>query len=395
MSSFDVAVVGGAGHVGAPLAMVLASKGHRTLAYDINRASLDRLERGELPFLEEGGPQLLASVRASGRLSFTAKVSDIAAVPIVIVTIGTPIDEFHNPKVDIVTRCIDQLMPYLSPGQTIVLRSTVSPGVTEYVARYLAQRGKPLGVAFAPERVVQGFAIREMQELAQIVSGTTPEAEEVAARLFGTIAPKIVRLRPKEAEFAKLITNAYRYIQFAAANQFYMLVEDAGLDYSRVLAGMKQEYPRLRDFPGPGFAAGPCLMKDTMQLAAFGSGFGLGGMAMRINEGLPGFIVDQVARRHDLLRSTVGILGMAFKAESDDIRDALSYKLGKILRFRGATVLYSDEYAKDPTFIPKEALIERSDIVIVGVPHAAYRTLCVPDRVDLVDLWGVLPRKAS
>jgi len=296
---------------------------------------------------------------------------------------------------DTVDQMIDQLLPHLAFGQTIVLRSTVSPGVTEYVARYLAKHGNPLGVAFAPERVVQGFAIQEMQDLAQIMSGTTPGAEEVAARLFGTIAHKIVRMRPKEAEFAKLITNAYRYIQFAAANQFYMLVEDAGLDYRRVLTGMKQDYPRLRDFPGPGFAAGPCLMKDTMQLAAFGSGFGFGSMAMRINEGMPGFIVEQVARRHDLVHSTVGILGMAFKAESDDIRDALSYKLGKILRFRGASVLYSDEYAKDPTFISKEELVERSDIVIVGVPHAAYRTICVPDRVDVVDLWGALPRKAS
>ena len=395
MSRFDVAVVGGAGHVGAPLAMVLASKGQRTLAYDVNRTTLSQLQHGEMPFLEEGGPELLAKVLASGRLAFSSHAADLADVPIVIVTIGTPIDEFHNPKVEIVTRCLDQLLPYLSSTQTIILRSTVSPGVTEYVARYLAQRGKPLGVAFAPERVVQGFAIREMQEIAQIVSGTTPEAEEVAARLFGTIAPKIVRLRPKEAEFAKLITNAYRYIQFAAANQFYMLVEDAGLEYERVLAGMKQDYPRLRDFPGPGFAAGPCLMKDTMQLAAFGSGFGLGSLAMRINEGLPSFVVEQVARRHDLVRTTVGILGMAFKAESDDIREALSYKLGKILRFRGANVLYSDEYVKDPTFISKEELVERSDVVVVGVPHAAYVQLCVPDRVDLVDLWGALPRQAS
>jgi UDP-N-acetyl-D-mannosaminuronic acid dehydrogenase len=375
--------------------MVLASKRLRTLAYDINQATLAQLERGEMPFLEAGGPELLASVLGSGRLAFSSDPADLADIPIVILTIGTPIDEFHNPKVETISRCIDQLLPYLSLGQTIILRSTVTPGVTDYVARYLAQHGKPLGVAFAPERVVQGFAIREMQDLTQIVSGTTPEAEEVAARLFGAIAPKVVRMRPKEAEFAKLITNAYRYIQFAAANQFYMLVQDAGLDYGRVLAGMKQDYPRLRDFPGPGFAAGPCLMKDTMQLAAFGSGFGFGSMAMRINEGLPSFLVEQVARRHDLTHSTVGILGMAFKAESDDIREALSYKLEKILRFRGATVLCSDEYANAPTFVSKELLVERSDIVIVGVPHAAYRTLCIPDRVDLVDVWEAIPRRAA
>jgi UDP-N-acetyl-D-mannosaminuronic acid dehydrogenase len=375
--------------------MVLALRGHRVVAYDLNRNALHRLAQGEMPFLEDGGPALLAEVNATGRLRFSADASDLAGIPVIVITIGTPIDEFHNPKVEIVTRCIDDLLPYLSLDQTIVLRSTVSPGVTEYVSGYLAKRGKPLGVAFAPERVVQGAAIREMQELPQIVSGTTPAAEEVAAKLFATVAPHIVRMRPKEAEFAKLITNAYRYIQFAAANQFYMMVEEAGLDYGRVLAGMKENYTRLRDFPGPGFAAGPCLMKDTMQLSAFDTGsMGIGNLAMRINESLPNFIVEQAARRHDLKQTRVGILGMTFKAESDDIRESLSYKLGKILRFRGATVLYSDEYAKDPTFVPKETLVEGSDVIIVGVPHSAYRRLCVPDSVDVIDLWAVLPRKS-
>jgi UDP-N-acetyl-D-mannosaminuronic acid dehydrogenase len=394
MSSHDVAVVGGAGHVGAPLAMVLASRGHRVLAYDLDRDALARLARGQMPFLEDGGPALLADMNASGRLHFSADAADLAGIPIIVITIGTPIDEFHNPKVEVVTRCLDELLPYLSLDQTIILRSTVSPGVTEYVTGYLAKQGKPLGVAFAPERVVQGAAIREMQELPQIVSGTSPAAEDVAAKLFATVAPHIVRMQPKEAEFAKLITNAYRYIQFAAANQFYMMVEEAGLDYGRVLAGMKENYTRLRDFPGPGFAAGPCLMKDTMQLSAFDSGsLAIGNLAMRINEGLPNFIVEQAGRRHDLKRTRVGILGMTFKANSDDIRESLSYKLGKILRFRGATVLYSDEHAKDPTFIAKEDLVAGSDLIIVGVPHAAYQKLCVPDRVDVIDLWGVLPRK--
>lgn len=384
-------MVGGAGHVGAPLAIVLAAKGHPTVAYDADRDAIDCLARGEMPFREDGGRELLTATRATGLLRFSTDPADIRGARVVVITIGTPIDEFHNPKVEVITRCVDHLLPYLAMDQTIVLRSTVTPGVTDYVARYLSQRGMPLGVAFCPERVVQGCAIRELQELTQIVSGTTPEAEETAASLFGSIAPNIVRMRPREAEFAKLITNAYRYIQFAAANQFYMMVEEAGLDYGRVLAGMKQDYPRLRDFPTPGFAAGPCLMKDTMQLTAFdGKRFLLGNMAMSINEGLPSFLVDQIERRRDLARTTVGILGMAFKGDSDDTRDALSYKLGKILRFRGATVLYSDEFAMDPTFIAKEDLIGQSDVVIVGVPHSAYRELAMPERVDLVDLWGVV-----
>jgi UDP-N-acetyl-D-mannosaminuronic acid dehydrogenase len=335
---------------------------------------------------------VLQRVLSSGRLLFTSDPSDVAGIPILIVTIGTPIDEFHNPRLDVVARCLDALLPHLSDDQTIILRSTVFPGVTEYVHDYLRKQGRDIAVAFCPERVVQGKAIVELQTLPQIVSGVTARAEETAARLFGSIAPTIVRMAVKEAEFAKLISNAYRYIQFAAANQFYMMIEAAGLEHRRVLDGLRQDYPRGHGLPGPGFAAGPCLMKDTMQLVAFENNrFLLGNVAMMVNEGLPNFIVERLRARRDLRDTRVGILGMAFKADIDDIRESLSYKLGKILRFHGATVSYSDEYAKDPTFVPKEQLVAEADVVIVGVPHTAYRTLRVPERVEVIDLWRVLP----
>lgn len=389
----EVVIVGGAGHVGAPLAIVLASKGVRTIANDLDQGALDTLAAGRLPFLEVGGEALLERVLEAGTLCFSADPSSVAGVPVVVITIGTPIDEYHNPRVQLIARCLDSLLPHLSDGQTIILRSTVAPGVTEFVDRYLYARGKRLAVAFCPERVVQGHAVEELQTLPQIVSGLTSEAEDTAARVFGKVAPKIVRMGVKEAEFAKLLSNAYRYIQFAAANQFYMLVEAAGVDYGKVLAGLREDYPRMSELPGPGFAAGPCLMKDTMQLVAFDNNhFTLGNVAMMVNEGLPNFLVEQLRSRHDLRMKRVGILGMAFKAEVDDSRDSLSYKLGKILRFHGATVLYSDEYAQDPTFITARELVARSEVVIVGVPHRAYRELRVPERVEVVDLWGVLPR---
>lgn len=392
---FNVCVVGGAGHVGAPLAIVMAAKGMRTLVYDVDQTAIDTLAAGEMPFFEDGAEPLLREALARNMLAFTTDPAGMRDVPVIVITIGTPIDEFHNPQVQAVTRCIDQLLPHLSDEQAIILRSTVSPGVTEYVDRYLRSRGRTPRVAFCPERVVQGYAIRELQQLPQLVSGTTPEAEETAACLFSRIAPKVVRMTPKEAEFAKLISNAYRYIQFAAANQFYMMVEAAGLDYARLLAKLKEDYARMQALPGPGFAAGPCLMKDTMQLVAFNNNnFLLGSVAMMINEGLPNFLVERLRRRYDLARTRVGILGMAFKADTDDTRESLSYKLGKILRFHGAHVFYSDEYAKDPTFVSKEELVSRCDVVIVGVPHSAYRQLRVQPRVDLVDLWGVIRREA-
>jgi UDP-N-acetyl-D-mannosaminuronic acid dehydrogenase len=243
-------------------------------------------------------------------------------------------------------------------------------------------------MAFCPERVVQGHSLNELQQLPQIVSGVTPEAEEAAARLFSTIAPSIVRMKPKEAEFAKLFSNAYRYIQFAAANQFYMMVEAAGLEYHRVLAGMKQDYPRLRDLPGPGLAAGPCLFKDTLQLAAYAHNqFGLGYSAIQVNEGLPTFLIGQLAKNYPLSKLTVGLLGMAFKSESDDVRASLSYKLKKLLRFEARDVLTTDPFVReDPDLLPLETVLARSDVLILCVPHNAYRGLTITKPV--VDVWN-------
>jgi UDP-N-acetyl-D-mannosaminuronic acid dehydrogenase len=396
-TSCDVCVVGGAGRVGLPLALVLADSGLKTLILDINKPALETIAKGTMPFREEGGEVLLKKVHRTDRLTLSSEANSVARAELVVLTIGTPVDEFHNPNLSVLTRCLDELMPHLCDGQTIVLRSTVAPGTTNYIDSYLGSRGKKIGLAFCPERVVQGRAIEEIRALPQLVSGTSPKALAAAKKLFAKIAPEVVEMTPLEAEFAKLVCNAFRYMQFAATNQLYMVVESAGLDYSALLSKMKHGYPRMGSIPGPGFAAGPCLMKDTMQLFAFQKhNFVLGQMATTINEGLPNFIVEQLARRFDLRKKRVGILGMAFKADSDDIRDSLSYKLGKLLRFHGADVFYSDEYANDPTFVDKETLVSKCDIIIVGVPHSAYRSLHVPNDKEIVDLWSTLPgRKAT
>lgn len=390
INRYDVCVIGGAGHVGAPLALVLANRGVRTLICDIDERALKLLSEGEMPFVEEGGEVLLGKALAKQMLGFSSHIRDVVDVPVLILTIGTPIDEFHNPVLSLLTRCIDEMMPFLSDAQIIILRSTVAPGTTDYLDRYLKAKDKKTRVAFCPERVVQGKAIQEIQTLPQIVSGTSIEAKKIAGDLFIKIAPQIVEASTKQAEFAKLICNAYRYIQFAATNQLFMMVESSGLNYNELLNIMKIGYPRMGSIPGPGFAAGPCLMKDTMQLFSLDKhSFILGQVAMTINEGLPNFLVQRLALHGDLSEKTIGVLGMAFKADSDDLRDSLSYKLVKILRFSGASVICSDEYIKDPAFVSKEALIKHSDIIIIGVPHNSYRSLEFPSSIKVIDLWNL------
>jgi UDP-N-acetyl-D-mannosaminuronic acid dehydrogenase len=388
-SEYDVCVIGGAGHVGTPLSLVLASKGFRTLIYDLNPAALQTLQSGRVPFIEDGGEEMLKEVLPTGRLGFTSDPTHIRNAPILILTIGTPIDEFHNPVRTVVIECVRALFPYMDSTRLLVLRSTVSPGTTDELDRFLKRNGKHVAVAFCPERVVQGKAIKEIQTMAQIVSGTTPEAEAMATDLFQKIASKIVRMKPMEAEFTKLICNTYRYIQFAATNQFYMMVESAGCDYNAVVHGVKDEYPRMRDFPGPGFAAGPCLHKDTLQMAAFAeSQFELGHAAIHVNEGLPSFLVSRLARKYPLHDMVVGLLGMAFKAESDDIRSSLSYKLKKLLKHAAADVLCTDPYVQnDATLLPLDQVLQQSDILIISTPHHIYSTIKTDKPV--IDIWNL------
>jgi UDP-N-acetyl-D-mannosaminuronic acid dehydrogenase len=389
---FDLCVVGGAGHVGLPLSIVFAAKGLRVLIYDINGKALETIAGGKMPFMEKGAEPLLREVLDRNLLSFTTSAADVGRATNVIIIIGTPIDEFLNPSLKPITSCIDQLLPHLSDDQLIVLRSTVYPGVTQTIAKYIKDKGRNTKVAFCPERIVQGYAIQELQALPQIVSGATVEAEEAAAGLFEKIAPEIVRLTPSEAELVKLLSNAYRYIQFAVTNQFFLIANSAGVDYYRVLDGMKKNYPRMADVPSAGFAAGPCLFKDTMQLAAFYKNqFSIGHAAMLVNESLPMFVADNLASHYKLDEMTVGLLGMAFKANNDDPRSSLSYKLKKLLSFRAKAVLTTDPYVTtDPTLLPLETVISRSDILVLCAPHTRYRDLQLDAKivVDIWNLWG-------
>jgi UDP-N-acetyl-D-mannosaminuronic acid dehydrogenase len=387
----DVTIVGGAGHVGVPLVLALVEAGLRVNVNDLNKDSLEALHAGRLPFLEHGAENVLSKALVNQRLVFTHAADRISTGGPVIITIGTPVDEFLNPVRKVVQDCVDALLPTLADGQLVVLRSTVFPGTTDWLASYLKTRGRSLKVAFCPERVVQGNGLKELRDMPQIVSGTTPDAEREAAALFERIAPEVVVVSPMEAEFAKLFSNAYRYIEFAATNEFYLVAKSAGVDYQRVLKAMTHNYPRLKGMPRPGFAAGPCLVKDTMQLSAFARNqFGLGHAALLINEGLVLHVVDDIKRRYDLAGITVGLLGMAFKAESDDIRASLSYKFKKVLSGQARAVLTTDPFVTtDPDLRPLDDVIAGSDLLILCAPHAAYRDADFKGK-PVFDVWGHL-----
>jgi UDP-N-acetyl-D-mannosaminuronic acid dehydrogenase len=390
--SVDVAVVGGCGHVGLPFALVSADRGLDVTLFDVNAIAVDQVNAGILPFEERGAAKVLARVLEAGRLRATTDPAFVAHAEHVVVVIGTPIDEHLNPDLKAMQVAIAEIAESLVDGQLLVLRSTVYPGVTAMVENLVARLGVDVDVAFCPERIAEGEAMTELCELPQIIAARTERASERATKLLRVLTDDMVYLEPEEAELAKLFTNTWRYIKFATANQLYMMANDFGLDYERIRSALTYNYPRAADLPRAGFAAGPCLFKDTMQLAAFNNNnFQLGQASVNTNEGLPLYVVARLERRYDLARMTVGILGMSFKAESDDIRSSLSYKLKRILGFKAERVLTTDPYVTvDPSLVPLDEVLREADLLIIGAPHRAYRDL--ETDVPIVDIWNLRDR---
>jgi UDP-N-acetyl-D-mannosaminuronic acid dehydrogenase len=391
----DVVVVGGCGRVGVPLGIAFAESGARVALYDVNDVAVAAIEQGTMPFLEPGAEEALGRALARGALHATTDPDVVSRAEAVIIVIGTPVDDHLNPDLLAVSDAVRQLEPRLVDGQLLVLRSTVYPGVTAMVNDLLRAAGRQIDVSFCPERIAEGRAMAELRTLPQIVSGFSERACKRATELFLRIADETVLLEPTEAELAKLFTNSWRYIKFAVANQFFEIANEYGIDFERVRAAIRHNYPRAADLPGSGFAAGPCLLKDTMQLAAFNNNaFTLGHASMMINEGLPLYLVSTLARRLDLPAMTVGILGMAFKGESDDTRDSLSYKLKRLLRFRCKAVRCTDPFVRDdPDLVPLDVVLDEADLLIIGAPHRAYASL--NPEVEVVDVWNLLGRGVS
>jgi UDP-N-acetyl-D-mannosaminuronic acid dehydrogenase len=377
LATGPLAIVGGCGHVGLPLGLAFARKGYQVDLFDTSAERVAQVNAGRMPFHEDDAEELLRDSLAKGTIKATTDTTALEDASAIIVTIGTPVDEYLDPSVCEFDRSLKALLEKVRPGQLLILRSTVFPGVTDRLARQLEQMGRSdVDLAYCPERIVQGKSLVELEQLPQLVAGASARAADRAAALFQVITRKVVFLRPIEAELAKLFCNAWRYLNFAVSNQFYAMARHFDADFYRIYHALREDYPRMASFARPGFAAGPCLLKDTMQLGAFNHGsFVLGEAAMMVNEGLPYLVVQDLKRSYPLSEMTVGILGMAFKPNNDDPRSSLSYKLRKVLLLEARQVLCTDPYVPDPDLTPLAEVLDRADLLIVGTPHSCYKGL--------------------
>jgi len=391
----SVAVIG-IGRVGLPFALYLADRGHQVFGIDVDADRVATLEAGRMPFLEEGAPEVLARVLGT---RFTPTLDDAAAgrADVVVLTLGTPVDDHLNPDFDALESVVAGLVPHVRPGQLFLLRSTVTPGTTEYVRRFLEERtgrrvGEDLFLAFCPERIAQGYSFAELPRIPQLVGALDDESRRRAAAFFEGLSGPVLPSGARAAEIAKLFCNVYRYIDFAIGNEFMMLAEQQGCDIYEVRRLVNEGYPR-GGLKAPGFTGGPCLYKDGFFLIERTPFPDLLTTAWKINESVPGYLIEGLRERLGPLEGKVVlILGLAFKRDIDDGRNSLAFKAIKILKRQGAEVLRHDPYLAPEPLGP---LLERADALIVATNHREYRDLdpavlgrARPDAL-LVDVWDV------
>ena len=390
-SKRHISIIGGAGHVGFPLGLIFSSKGFKVSLIDNDLEKINKINVSKVPFLEENSQKLLNSMIRKKRIFATNQLIEVLKSKYIIVCIGTPINKQLNPSLRSFISFFYRLKKFLKKNQIVIIRSSIYPGICDKIYKIIGNKCKNL--SYCPERIVQGKSIIELPKLPQLVSGKSKKAIAESGRLFRKVCKKIIYTEVIEAELIKLFSNAYRYIHFSISNQFYMICQNQDINFFKIRDIMRDGYLRNANIPASGFTAGPCLLKDTMQLSSFyNHKFLLGHSALSINEGIPKFIINKLNTKYNLKKKTVGVLGLAFKSETDDIRDSLAIKLLKLLKSKKIKTLQSDEYYKHKDNIDKRDLIKKSDIIILSTPHQAYKKLKIGKNKILIDVWGLIDR---
>mgnify|MGYP001158408235 FL=1 len=390
MKNSQIAIIGGSGHVGMPLALKFASKGFKVVAIDINNVNNDLLNRGILPYNEIGAKKLLSKSLKKKKLFFTNNFSEISNSKYIFITVGTPITSKNKPNMKFVFNVINKMKNHLSNHQSIILRSTVYPGTTKKIVDKLKKLNLKCKVSYCPERVAQGKSLYEIENLPQIIASEDNKELKKIIVLFKKICKRIEILNFIEAEYSKLFSNAWRYIKFAVSNEFYMLSENKGFNFNKVYNSITKDYPRNKELPKQGFAAGPCLPKDAIQLWHSSKKFSkLAIQSYNINENLPIFLVNQLKKKMSIKNKYIGVLGTTFKSGIDDERDSLSIILIKLLKKSKAKVISYDPFSKKYNYNELRKIFKNCKIIFIGTPHPQFKKLNYKGKV-LIDCWNFI-----
>lgn len=402
ISKNTVSVVG-IGRVGLPLALVLAKKNFKVFGIGRDPLKIEQINKGVMPFREKGASRLLKETVKKSFLS-TTDYSVIAESNYIVLTLGTPIDENMNPVFTQIEDAIQQMKPYLRPGQTLILRSTVSPGTTKYTSMLISdlkqlKPGVNFYIAYCPERIAEGMAIEEIETIPQIIGGLDKKSSIKAEEFFKKIGVKTMISDDVSIELAKLFTNMYRYINFAIANEFMFLAENQEREIHEIIKLVNFGYSR-GGISSPGLTGGPCLFKDGFFLISDLPFNDLISTSWKINESVPLILINKIKKHMRLEKKKAVILGMAFKAEIDDTRESLSFKVRKALLRENAEVYLHDPFVKSYQYqeIYKDvySVLENANLIFVATNHKAYKSMdlkklktVVAKNCMICDVWNV------
>jgi UDP-N-acetyl-D-glucosamine dehydrogenase len=348
----------GLGYVGLPLATEFANAGFRVTGIELDPAKVASLAKG-VSYVQDVPSESLAPLVRDGRLTATTDYSVLAGCDTANICVPTPLGKTRAPDLSYINGAVERIAEYLHPGMLIILESTTYPGTTEEVIQArLEQTGLRVGtdfhLAFSPERVDPGNPVYQTRNIPKVVGGTTPECTRLAKILYEACMDRVIPVgSTKVAEMVKLLENTFRSVNIGLVNELALLCDRMGIDVWEVIDGAATKpFGFMPFYPGPGLG-GHCIPIDPLYLSwkARASGFEARfiELADQINSSMPEHVVGRVALALNSIRRSVNgskilILGVAYKADIDDLRESPALDVLQRLVARGAEVAYHDPY---------------------------------------------------
>ncbi len=390
----------GLGYIGLPTASLLGTKGYRVHGVDSSRYIVDTIKQGKIHIVEPDLDILVKSAVQAGNL--TSGTEPVKA-DIFILAVPTPFRDGHEPDLSYVEAATREIAPYLEPGNLVILESTSPVGTTEeVVARILAEHGhdieKDIYIAHCPERVLPGRILVELVQNDRIVGGINEASTEKAVEFYHTfVRGEVLATDSRTAELAKLTENSYRDVNIAFANELSMICDKEGINVWELLQ-LANRHPRVNILnPGPG-VGGHCIAVDPWFIVSRAPDMArLIRTAREVNEAKPAWVIDKVKRSADKFkRPVIACLGLAFKADVDDLRESPALNIVRqLVREQVGEILVSEpNLARHDEFElrPCDEIVAAADIILLLVDHRQYRHFKAADLKEkvLIDTRGLV-----
>lgn len=399
MKKFHSVCVVGLGYIGLPTASLLGTKGYEVLGVDVSDKVVNTINRGEIHIVEPDLDLLVKSAVNSGNLKAATQPAE---ADVFIIAVPTPFKEGYVPDLSYVETATRNIAPYIKPGNLVILESTSPVGTTDdCVAKILKEEGHDIDndvfVAHCPERVLPGRILIELIQNDRIVGGINDKATEAAATFYQEfVSGEVLETNAKTAELSKLTENSFRDVNIAFANELSFICDQEGIDVWELIR-LANRHPRVNILqPGPG-VGGHCIAVDPWFIIdRAGSNAKLIRAAREVNDAKPTWVIEKVkSKAQKFKRPTIACLGLAFKADVDDLRESPALNIARELKNQdiGDLIVCEPNIHEHAEFQLShlDAAIDQADIVLILVDHKQFKSLTSSNLIEkiVIDTRGI------